>query len=309
MRRDEVQPGTRLAGKYELLHVAGKGGMATVWQALNHGERGFARPVAIKRVLPSLAHDDGFAEMFVEEARVVAALLHPNVVQVLDFCRDEEGRYFIVMEWVEGVDLGHLIIDHVQRGDVTPWKMIARIAVDVLRALGAAHERRDPTTGEAAPVFHRDVTPSNVMIGVHGVAKLADFGLSRAMDRVTLTMPGVVKGKLAYVAPEMVGGARASAGSDMYSLGVVLWEALAARRLFEGDDLSLFAKVGRAEVPDVADVRSDLPPPLVEVVRRLLARDPAKRFASAGEARLAFREVPQGTAEELGALATAIRSR
>jgi serine/threonine protein kinase len=192
----DVDQGRLLAGEYELVEPIGEGGMATVWRGLTHGAAGFSRKVAIKRVLPGLATDAKFGAMFVEEARVVAELAHPNIVQVHDFDQDEKGLFFIVMEWVEGVDLGRYVRTFTRAGEVTPWPYVAAIAIEVGKALAAAHERRDDA-GNPAPVIHRDVTPSNVLLGVGGIAKLADFGLSRAADRASMTRPGTVKGKLA----------------------------------------------------------------------------------------------------------------
>ena len=272
--------GTRLAERYELIERIGTGGMAEVWRALLHGEAGFRRPVAIKRVLPNLATQQEFAAMFVEEARVVSMLQHPNLVQVHDFVRDAKGRFFIVMELVEGLDLGRWILHFVQRGEPTPWRVVAAVGAQIARGLAAAHGRTDEQ-GQPAPIFHRDVTPSNVLLGVHGTAKLTDFGLARAMDRVTMTTPGVVKGKLAYVAPELVSGQRASAGSDLYSLGVVLWEALAGRRLFgQVDDMKLFMLVGQGAAAPLAEHRAGRPPALYQVIERAMARRPEERFAS-----------------------------
>jgi len=278
---------SRLGGRYELRSVLGRGGMATVWRALLHGESGFRRDVAIKQLLPGLGSEE-LAMMFVEEARVVSALQHPNVVQVFDFGRHAEGRYFIVMELVEGLDLGTFIVRHVRQKRAAAWPIVATIGIDVLRGLAAAHERRDDH-GVRAPVFHRDLTPSNVLVSRYGVAKLADFGLARAADRATVTAPGIVKGKLAYVAPEMVAGARASAASDLYSFGIVLWEALASRRVHDDvSEIELFVRVGRGEVPSIAGERVDLPRGLVAVVDRLLAKHPNDRYTTAREAQLAL---------------------
>jgi serine/threonine-protein kinase len=284
-------PPRRLAGKYELLSMLGRGGMATVWRAHNHGEAGFRCVVAIKQLLPGLAVSDEIATMFVEEARVVSALQHPNVVQVFDFGRDDEDQYFIVMELVEGIDLGSWIVRHVRKNVRSPWPIVAALGVDVLRGLGAAHERLDDG-GSRSPIFHRDLTPSNVLISRYGLAKLGDFGLARAMDRVTVTAPGIVKGKLAYVAPEMVAGARASEASDLYSFGILLWEALASRRVHDGvSDVELFVRVGRGDVPPLAEQRDDLPRALVAVVVRVLAKRPADRYSSAREAQIALANV------------------
>ncbi|MEM1414499.1 MAG: serine/threonine-protein kinase [Myxococcota bacterium] len=299
MSLEATEAGSLLLGKYELLDIAGAGGMATVWRALCHGEAGFQMHVAVKRMLPSLSTSEDFAAMFVEEARVVADLQHPNVVRVHDFQRDQRGRFFIVMEWIEGIDFGRWILAHTKKGVPTPWPLVATVGLGVLRALAAAHGRRD-AAGRPAPVFHRDVTPSNVLLGPYGEVKLADFGLARAMDRVTLTMPGVVKGKLAYVAPEMVAGERASVGSDLYGLGIVLWEALAGRRLFEGkNDIELFVRVGRGEVPPITGERQDLPPALVALLERLLAKAQEDRFLVAEEAEDALRGVLRDAGERL----------
>ncbi|MCB9611746.1 MAG: serine/threonine protein kinase [Sandaracinus sp.] len=290
--RNTVPDGpARLAGKYELVSVLGRGGMATVWRGFLHGEQGFRRSVAIKQLLPGVAASQELSSMFVEEARVVSVLEHPNVVQVFDFGRDDEGQHFIVMELVEGLDLGTWIVRHVRRGKKTAWPIVAAIGVDILRGLGAAHERRNDA-GASSPIFHRDLTPSNVLLSRYGIAKLGDFGLARAADRITVTGPGVVKGKLAYVAPEMVSGARASAASDLYSLGIVLWEALASRRVHDDvSEVELFVRVGRGDVPPLAKERDDLPRGLVAVVERLLALRPDDRYVSASEARTALANV------------------
>lgn len=265
-----------LAEKYELVGLAGQGGMATVWHGVTHGASGFTRRVAIKRLQPALARNEEFAAMFVEEARIVADLMHPNIVQIYDFCQDGEGTYFIVMEWIEGVHLGEVMTAFRRSGDALPWQPIIEVAAGVLRGLASAHHRPD------APVFHRDVTPANILLSVHGEAKVADFGLARAMDRMTMTSPGVIKGKLAYVAPELLAGVRATAGSDIYSLGVVVWEALAGRRLFQGKNpVELYVQVGQAKVPPLHEVRADIPAHVAEVVGRLTARVPKERFEDA----------------------------
>lgn len=256
--------------------------MATVWRGLTHGEGGFTCPVAIKRMLPALGDNLEFAEMFVEEARIISGLQHPNIVRVHDFVRDRRGNYVIVMEWVEGIDLGRFVRAFVEADRTTPWRVVASAGAQVLRALDAAHSRRT-LMGEPCPVFHRDVTPSNVLMNTYGAAKLADFGLARAMDRVTITSPGVVKGKLAYVAPELIAGARASSQSDLYSLAVVLWECLAGRRLFEGkNEMELFVNVGRGKIPPLEEQREGLPTALLEAIGRGLTKNPDDRFERAG---------------------------
>ena len=191
-----------LGGKYEVLELAGEGGMAEVYRGQTHGAGGFTRPVAIKRLMAPLSHNPEFLKMFVEEARVVSELDHPNIAQIHDFDRDRNGEYYLVLEWVDGLTLWQWRQAHREHGHHVPWNLTAAIGIEVLDALHAAHERRDQD-GKPAPVFHRDVTPQNVMLSSCGVAKLTDFGLARAMDRAAITKPGFVKGKPSYLAPDL----------------------------------------------------------------------------------------------------------
>lgn len=270
-----------IANKYELVEPLGEGGMATVWRGVTHGAGGFVRRVAIKRVLPNLAADEKYVAMFVEEARVASELSHPNIVQVHDFDRDEDGAYFIVMEWVDGMDLGAFIDSFA--GAPTPWHLVTAIGVEMLRGLGAAHERVD-AAGRPAPVVHRDVSPQNVLLGAMGIVKLADFGLARAADRATMTAPGTVKGKLSYMAPELIKRQSPSPRSDLFSVGVVLWEALTGKRLFGGgDQLEVVQRIMAGKVPPLRELRPDAPLPLAEVVHTALAMAPADRFERAEE--------------------------
>ncbi|MDQ3037750.1 MAG: serine/threonine protein kinase [Myxococcota bacterium] len=277
--RDEA--GTILAGKYELLAKAGLGGMAIVWKARTLGAAGFSRPVAVKRIIPHLATSQEFVAMFVEESRVVSELQHPGIAQIHDFGVDDAGHHFLVLEWIEGVDLQELVDAFVRAAQPTPWAVIAEVGAQVLEALAAAHERRD-ASGAISPVLHRDVTPHNIRLGALGYVKLTDFGIARAADRSTMTRPDAIKGKISYVAPEMLKSAPASVRTDLFSVGIVLWEALAGRRLFDAPtDMQVMFMVHDANVPDLAAIRPDLPAPLVAAVMRALAKDPAARFESA----------------------------
>jgi serine/threonine-protein kinase len=275
--------GTILAGKYQLIAPVGEGGMASVWRARTLGASGFSRKVAVKRVLSSLSRSPSFAAMFLEEARVVADLQHPNIVQVHDFDKDAHGNYFIVLEWVEGIDLRQYVRAHERIQQPTTWHLVTAIGVEVLRALGAAHGRLDES-GRSVPVIHRDVNPANILLGVNGIVKLADFGLARASDRGSMTDPGIVKGKVSYLAPELVAGKSASAKSDLYGVGIVLWEALTQKRLFVGRSLPDTAmQVLNGQVPRLETERSDLPEALCEAVHTALSREPENRFDSAQE--------------------------
>ncbi len=290
--------GRVLAGRYQLVEKSGAGGMAIVWRAVTRGAAGFIRPVAVKRILGGLARNDEFVQMFVEEARVGASIDHPNVVQLHDFGADEAGDYYLVMEWVEGVDLGRWSQSYKDAGWHAPWHLTAAIAIESLRGLHAAHARTDPF-GNAVPTYHRDVTPGNVLIGLNGIVKLADFGLARAMDRARITRPEMVKGKTAYVAPELVDdGLEASAQSDIFSLGIVFWEVLAGRSLFKAKtDIDSLRNIVACRVPPLGDIRPDLPPALVATIDRALERDPRKRWGSAREMTRALAQVLRRVAE------------
>jgi serine/threonine protein kinase len=246
-----------LAGRYELLELAGQGGMATVWRAVQKGSAGFRRQVAVKRILPEQCGDE-YVAMFIEEARVGSQLLHPNIVQILDFGVDEDGKYFMVMEWVDGIDLWRFLLAHNGAGVHARWPLVAAVGIEALRGLGAAHERRD------------------------AIVKLSDFGVSRAADRASWTSPDIVKGKLSYMAPEIFEDRGFSPRSDLFSLSVALWETLAGRKLYEGaSDVEIFMAAQKAEVPSLLDLRPDVPPALAGILERALAKDPANRFASA----------------------------
>lgn len=309
-------PGTVIAGRYQLVEKSGEGGMATVWRAVTRGAAGFIRPVGVKRIKAALSHSPEFVQMFVEEARVGATLDHPNVVQIHDFGTDEWSNYYLVMEWVEGVDLGRWSDSYQEAGWHTPWHLTAAIGIESLRGLHAAHIRTDPW-GKSAPAYHRDVSPGNVLIGLNGIVKLADFGLARAMDRAKITRPDMVKGKIAYIAPELIdeGVREPSAQSDLFSLGTVLWEVLSGRRLFKVDnDVESLRNVLACQIPPLDEIRPDLPSDLVLTVNRALERDPRKRFRNARQmaralARVLRRVAEPTDAEPLGESVATARSR
>jgi len=276
------ESGRLVHGRYELLELAGDGGMAQVYRAVTRGAAGFQRPVALKRVHDHLAGNTEFVRMFIEEARVCSELDHANVVQVHDFGVDGSG-YYLVMEWVDGVHLGQYVKSFIDRGVSTPWRHVTAIVAQVLSGLAAAHERVD-ARGALAPIIHRDVTPHNIMVSVSGVAKLTDFGLARAVDRARMTSPDVVKGKLSYLAPELARGKPATVQSDLYAVGIVLWEALSGERLYWADtDAERIRKVREGEVSPLRERRRDLPAELLGAVDRALMHAPEQRFASADE--------------------------
>lgn len=275
------QAGDRIGDRYELVAMAGEGGMAKVWRAVMRGAAGFSRVVAIKEIKPEFGAIQSYVDMFVEEARVGSDMAHPNIVQVYDFLNYDD-TFFLVMEWVDGVDLADFVSAFKRRDQPVPWTLVASMGIHALRGLGAAHARRRPD-GVEAPVVHRDVSPNNVLLSTSGQVKITDFGLARARDRLySLTAPGTVKGKLSYLAPEVTYGKAASPQSDQFSVGGVLWEALAGRRLFSGpSDIDIFRQIRKCEVPPLGELRPDVPLRLAAAIHRALAVDPADRFASA----------------------------
>lgn len=279
----EDRPGTILSKRYELLEKIGEGGMAIVWRGVTRGLSEFRQPVAIKRIKAGLEGLPAYVDMFVEEARVGSRLRHPNIVQVHDFDVDEAGDHYLVTEWVEGIHMGKYLTAYKEAQQLPPWQVLAAVAVEVLRALDAAHGVTDGH-GNPSPILHRDVTPENILVDVTGIVKLADFGLARARDRGRTTHPDIIKGKLSYLAPEMVLGVGASPKTDMFSLGVVLWEALTGERLFDAPtDVEVIQKLRDPRVPLISTKRPEVPLPLVRIVHKSLEKDPAYRYGSARE--------------------------
>jgi len=280
---EEPRPGLIVGGRYELLEVAGRGGMADVWRGRVRGDSGFVRDVAIKQMHGNLAIQPQYVAMFVEEARVGSDLKSPNISEVHDFVHDR-GHYYMVQEWIDGIDLGSWVKWHVARNETTRWELIAAVAVGILRGLAAAHERVGPD-GALLPIVHRDVSPHNVLLTTRGMVKLIDFGLAYAPDRPQeTTEPGIVKGKMSYLAPEIVTGGRPSPASDQFACGSVLWEALVGRKLFDGDtDYETYCRLRDCMVQPLRPLRPDVPAAFAQIIHRALAGDPDNRFPSTRE--------------------------
>lgn len=280
---EEPRPGLIVGSRYELVEVAGRGGMADVWRGRVRGDAGFVREVAIKQMHHNLATQPQYVAMFVEEARVGAVLQSPNVSEVHDFVR-EGDHYYMVQEWIDGVDLGTWIKWHVARDEPTRWELVAAVAVGILRGLAAAHERVGED-GAPLPIVHRDVSPHNVLLTTRGMVKLIDFGLAFAPDRPKeTTEPGIVKGKMSYLAPEIVTGGRPSPASDQFACGSVLWEALVGRKLFDGEtDYEVYCRLRDCMVQPLRPLRPDVPAAFAHIIHRALTQDPEQRFPSTRE--------------------------
>ena len=270
--------------KYRLTQKIGSGGMAEVFRATGEGPEGFERAFVVKRILPRLSDAPEFVGMFVDEAKISARLLHPNIVQVFEFAY-QDGGYYIVMEPVDGVDMGFLLRKLERRGAMAPAAFVAEVGRQACRGLGFAHGLTS-ADGKPYGIVHRDVTPPNIMVAWNGEVKILDFGIARAVQelRTNQTDAGTVKGKMSYIAPELLQGQPADARSDLFSLGVVLHELLSGRRLFVGEnDLETLKLVSEMPVPRPSTRNPEVKPPLDEVILRALARDPAKRYQSADE--------------------------
>lgn len=265
-------------GRYELVRQLGEGGMAEVFLARQLGPVGFQRFVAIKRLLPRYARNDTIVELFLNEARVAARLVHPNLVQLYDF--GKMGRYFyIVMEYVQGWDLSKILAVARRQRVAVPVEIACRLGTDLCAGLSAAHGHRDDS-GQRAPIVHLDVSPGNVLVSSAGLAKLSDFGVAKSASAPTPGRTGAFRGKIGYAAPERLTSDEAQPRLDVFSAGATVWECLAGRPLFSRrDDVSTLLALLEEPVPPLASIRQDVPPELDALLGPALSRDPPKRYA------------------------------
>ena len=301
--RSHVEPrrGMRL-GRYELLMPLARGGMAEVWIARQTGELGFRRLVAVKTIRPEHAESPALRRMFLDEARLAARIRHANVVEVLDL--GEEGpMVYQAMTLIEGDSLAGLLRRWHARGHAVglPTAIVLRVMADAASGLHAAHELTDDD-GAPMRLVHRDVSPHNILIGVDGVAKIADFGIAKALGRSSdETEAGQMKGKYSYLSPEQVLRQSPDRRSDVFASGIVLWEMLTGVRLFRGIDVMETLEMVRAmRIPDVREITPDIHSAVADVAARALARLPSERIASAAE----LSDALEAAARRSGASAT-----
>jgi serine/threonine protein kinase len=273
-----------LKNRYAVVEQVGRGGMAEIFRARMKGPHGFEKEVCIKRILSELSSHAGFEAMFLDEARIAATLAHANIVQVFDFDRDEEGRFFLVMEYVDGVNLKGVLLEAQRRGRSLEAGLAAAVARAVLQALHHAWTKQ--VDGIMLRVVHRDLSPHNILLSRDGEIKITDFGIAKAVTSAVRTRTGVIKGKLVYMSPEQAAGRKTDQRSDMYSLGVVLWEMLAGRRLFERacDERRSVTPEERCCIPSLQSLRGGVPAPFSSFIGNLLQADPARRPPGAFEA-------------------------
>jgi serine/threonine-protein kinase len=279
---EELRQGSRL-GDNELILRIGRGGMATVWVARERGKQPKDdRLVAVKAMLHELADETEFVSMFLDEVRLVRAIRHPNVVGIYDV-GDADGVMWMSMEWVEGESL-HTVIAEAGKRRAIPPELAVRIIADAAAGLHAAHELRD-VDGSLRGVVHRDVSPHNILIGTNGAVKLVDFGVAKAVGRISeATRAGQLKGKFGYMSPEQALGKPVDRRSDIFSLGIVLFELTTSRRLFRGEhDIDTLKLVIGGPIPKPSSIDPRYPRELERIVLKALDRNPQTRYQTAKE--------------------------
>jgi len=265
-------------GKYILLRRIALGGMAEIFKAKVAGAEGFEKDLVIKRILPHYSEDESFIQMFIDEARITAKLQHQNIVQIFDF-DVVDGSYYIAMEYIEGKDLKDVLEEAIKQKDSLSVAQCVWIAIEISKGLHYAHTKEDK--GAPLNIVHRDVTPSNVMVSYRGDVKLMDFGIAKATQRSTKTQAGAVKGKVAYMSPEQARGKTLDGRSDLFALGVMVWEMLTGRRLFLAEsDFETLNNVLKMEAPPPSQLNPEVPADLDPIILKCLAKDPNARYAS-----------------------------
>lgn len=267
-------------GNYILIEKLGTGGMAEIYKAKMEGVEGFQKLVAIKRILPQFSHNKDFTTMFIDEAKVAAQLSHRNIIHIYDLGKIENS-YFIAMEYMEGTDLRKIMHIAKEKGEKIPIPIGLFIASQVASALDYAHNKKDHN-GKPLNIVHRDVSPQNILISKDGEIKICDFGIAKAASKASHTRAGSLKGKLQYMSPEQAWGKQIDYKSDIFSLGIVLYEMLTGKHLFEGDsELSILEKVRHPKVEPLSKYIKDCPIELEKLLEKALKENPDERYPEA----------------------------
>jgi serine/threonine-protein kinase len=266
--------------RYRVIDRLEAGGMAEVFRGEALSVQGFKKQVAIKRVLPHLAQNKSFIRMFIDEARLGARLNHANIVTVFDIGA-ADNTYFIVMEFVDGANLKNVLESLKKQGKKPSVKEVLYIGMEICKGLSHAHGLTDDT-GKLLNIVHRDISPPNILITRNGEVKVTDFGLAKATTQLEKTDPGVVKGKFSYLSPEAALGQEVDARTDVFAVGILMWEALAGKRLFLGDsDYETVKKVQRAEVPSLRSENPEVDEELEQLLAKSMAKQRDERFQTA----------------------------
>jgi serine/threonine-protein kinase len=269
-------------GRYEIVRHWASGGMAQVLLARTTGLGGFERYVVVKRIHSEHAMDERFVKMFLDEARLAAMLHHGNIVQVHEV-GEADGRIFFAMEYVHGEELRRVLRNLNVKKEKMPLDHVVAIISAAADALHHAHEQRS-ADGKPLGLVHRDITPANIIVGYDGIVKVVDFGIAKAASRSTETAGGTLKGKVGYMSPEQCLGKPVDRRSDVYSLGVVLYETTCVRRLFKNDnDFLTMSSIIAAKVPPASEHRADVPEELEQIMMKALAVRPEDRYQTAAE--------------------------
>ena len=289
---DPLAPG-REVGRYRVVRRLAVGGMAEIYLAQARGIDRFEKYVVLKRILPQYAASPHFIEMFKNEARIAATLDHPNIASVYDI-GEAEGVYFFTMEYLHGEDLGFVLRELLDRGQHVPLNLALTIGAGVAAGLHAAHEKCD-VDGLPLGIVHRDVSPSNVVVTYHGGVKLVDFGVAKVTAAAGLTKTGTLKGKIGYMSPEQCANEGLDRRSDVFSLGVLLYELCTRSRLFRADsEAGTLRLVLSAEIPPPSERMAGFPSELEPILYKALARSPDDRYPSARDLQLALEQVASG---------------
>jgi serine/threonine protein kinase len=271
-------------GRYRFVDRLAVGGMAEVFVAVAHGDEGFEKPVVIKRLLPQLAAFPRFLQMFLDEARIMLSLQHGNIVQILDMGR-MEGLPFLTLEYVDGKDLRTVLGRLKESGQSLPHGLAAHIACEVCRGLDYAHRKTDDD-GQPLHIVHRDVNPANIFLSHEGEVKVGDFGLAKARDNLDHSEAGIIKGKLAYLAPEQAEGQAFDHRADIFALGTTLYEIACGRRPFEGpNDVDVVMQIREARVVRPSELVAGFNRDLEAVILKAMEKDPARRYQTASHMR------------------------
>ncbi len=269
-------------GKYLLLDRVNIGGMAEVWRAKTFGAGGFERLVAIKRILPNIAEDEEFISMFIDEAKITVQLNHANIAQIYELSHISNS-YFIAMEYVSGKDMRAVFDRCRKRGEPAPISLTCFAVAQCGEGLDYAHRAKDKH-GRDMNIVHRDVSPQNALISYDGEVKVIDFGIAKAAGKATKTQAGILKGKFGYMSPEQIRGLPLDRRSDVFALGVCLYEMLTGERLFVGDsDFSVLEKVRKVEVLPPSHFNRKIPEQLERIVMKALAKDVDERYQYGNE--------------------------